>query len=136
MREIERSCIEKLLAMKELENGNRITRELLVAEENIADSTLDIWCEKDVVPHPKLTQYEIYKCFILRFELAFSGFVNPVVDLFHYTLKDIAFCDKIEGVTESNIEQCYRNGMVFDKHTSSEFVKLTTFDNGEWYIRY
>ena len=35
-------------AMKELENGNRITRELFVAEENIADSTLDIWCEKDV----------------------------------------------------------------------------------------
>ena len=85
-----------------------------IIEENIAGSTLDIWGEKNI-PHPKLTQYEIYKCFILRYELAFSGFINPIVDLYHYTLKDIVYYDKIMEVKEDNIDQCFERGKLIDK---------------------
>lgn len=114
VKEIERNCLEKLLATIEFEKGIRSKKELHIIEENIAGSTLDIWGEKNI-PHPKLTQYEIYKCFILRYELAFSGFINPIVDLYHYTLKDIVYYDKIMEVTEDNIDQCFERGKLIDK---------------------
>lgn len=120
----EKICLVQLLAIKEFEEDIQSKREMKINEDYMVESTLDIWCKKREA-YPKLIQYEIHKCFILKFELAFSGFINPVVDLFHYTLKDIVFCDKIDEVTEDNIEQYYGRGMILDKYTSSAFIRVT-----------
>ena len=118
----EKKCLERLLAIKEFDEVQR-KRELHINEEYIAESTLDIWCKKRV-PYPKLIQYEVYKCFILKFELAFSGFINPVVDLFHYTLKDIVFCDNVDEVRESNIENLFEKGIKINKDGTTKFINI------------
>ena len=93
--------LEKLVRGEfKLEEGIQRKKELMITEDNICKSTLDIWCRKEEF-HPELFQYEVYKCFILRFDLSYSCFFNPEVDMFHYTLKDIVYTDKID---ESNLE--------------------------------
>ena len=128
----EKKCLERLFAIKEFEEVQR-KREVYINEEHIAESTLDIWCKKRV-PYPKLVQYEVHKCFILKFELAFSGFINPVVDLFHYTLKDIVFLDNVDGVTESNIEYFFEKGFKINKDDAAKFIKKIIFENDKWYV--
>ena len=93
----------------ELENGFQYKKEIRIEEDCIKRSTLDIWCKKEVF-HSELIQYEIHKCYILKFELLFSMFLNSAVDLFHYTLKDMILCDKIEEVTEENIAEYFESG--------------------------
>ena len=93
----------------ELEKGFQYKKEIRVKEDCIKQSTLDIWCEKEVF-HPEVIQYEIHKCFILKFELLFSMFFNSAVNLYHYTFKDMVLCNKIEKVTEKNIAEYFENG--------------------------
>lgn len=129
----EKKCLERLLAIKEFDEVQR-KREVYINEEHIAESTLDIWCKKRV-PYPKLIQYEVYKCFILKFELAFSGFINPVVDLFHYTLKDIVFCDNVNEINSKNIANMFESSRKVNKHTRSQFIRSAKYVNGEWYLK-
>ena len=93
----------------ELEKWFQYKKEIRIKEDCIKQSTLDICCKKEVF-HPELIQYEIHKCYILKFELLFSMFLNSTVDLYHYTFKDMILCDKIEKVTEENIVEYFENG--------------------------
>lgn len=103
-------------------------------QPRITDSSMNIFAPKDF-PYPKLNQFVIYKCFILEFELFFSNFIFSDLDQFYYTLKCIAFCDDVSKITADNIEEVYESCMKIDKHTSSEFIKRTVFDDGTWYLR-
>lgn len=131
-----------------LEKGVQCKKEIKIIENNIVDSTLDIWCRKQIY-HPELIQYEVYKCFIIKYELAYAGFFNPNVDWYHYTLKDIAYTDKIDefprDMSESSVEylgrkgmdakQFFENSMILDKYSSSEFIGQVKYENGEWHFR-
>lgn len=119
----------------ELGRGIQSEKKIKIVEDYISQSTLDIWCEKEVF-HPKLTQYEIHKCFILKFELAHSAFFNPTVDLYHYTFKDIVLCNRIEKVTEDNIIEYFEKGGFVDKKGTTKYIQYTTYEEGEWYVRY
>lgn len=128
--------LEKLVRGEfKLEEGIQRKKELMITEDNICKSTLDIWCRKEEF-HPELFQYEVYKCFILRFDLSYSCFFNPEVDMYHYTLKDIAYTDKIDEFRSGNAKEFFDNCMIIDKKTSSEFVNHVYFENGEWYFGY
>lgn len=122
VREIEKNCLNKLISSTGLEKEIQCKREVQIIEDCIKESTLDIWGIKSMF-FPEINQYEIYKCFILKFEFSFAGFINSKVDCFHYTLKKIAYCDKIELVNADNIKEFFESGMIVDKHTSTEFVK-------------
>lgn len=80
--------LEKLVRGEfKLEEGIQRKKELMITEDNICKSTLDIWCRKEEF-HPELFQYEVYKCFILRFDLSYSCFFNPEVDMLGLRLGD------------------------------------------------
>ena len=135
MKEIEKYCLNRLITKVGIEKGNRYEKETHIVEENISQSTLDIWTEKNVF-FPEVFQYESYKCFILKFELAFGGFINPKVDLFHYTLKDVVYCKKSSQINSGNIRYFYENGMLIDKHRSSRFIQKVAYEDGSWRLRY
>ena len=118
----------------ELGKGIQCKKEIKIIEDCISQSTIDIWCEKRVF-HPKLLQYEVYKCFILKFELSYSGFFHPTIDLYHYAFKDIVLCNTIEKVTEDNITEYYENGEFVDREGNTKYIRYTTYEKGEWYIR-
>ena len=59
----------------ELEKGVSCKREVQIIADNIVESTLDIWSIKSIF-FPEINQYEIYKCFILKFEFSFAGFIS------------------------------------------------------------
>ena len=111
-------------------------KEIKIMEDCIYNSTLDIWCKKEL-QHPKLIQYEVYKCFIMKYEFAYSGLFNPDVSLYHYTLKDIAYTDKINDFSGNDINAniFFENCLIIDRHGSSEFIKKVKYENGEWYLR-
>lgn len=96
-----------------LENGAEYKKELRIVEENLVDSTLDIWAKKDVA-FPELEQYEMHNGYRIKFEFAFSCFVNPEFDLFHYTVVDIAVCEDIDNVNNNNIRDMYAKSMKID----------------------
>lgn len=75
MKDSEINCLKKLLAIKEIEKGFGSKMEWHIITDHIAESTLDIWTSKDF-KHPKLFQYKVYKNFILRFDMVFSGFIS------------------------------------------------------------
>ena len=56
--------------------------------------------------------------------------------MYHYTLKDIAYTDKIDEFRSGNAKEFFDNCMIIDKKTSSEFVNHVYFENGEWYLGY
>lgn len=130
-----------------LEKDVQYKKEIKITENNIVDSTLDIWCRKQI-SNPELIQYEVYKCFILKYELAYAGFFNPNVDWYHYTLKDIAYTDKIDefpgDMSESSVEYVGRKGMdakqffdnceILNKHSVSEIIGSAKYKNGKWYL--
>ena len=104
--------LEKLVRGEfKLEEGIQRKKELMISEDNICKSTLDIWCRKEEF-HPELFQYEVYKCFILRSDLSYSCFFNPEVDMYHYTLKDIAYTDKIDEFRSGNAKEFFDNCMI------------------------
>lgn len=105
-----------MLTIKEIEANFKNKMEWHIIKDHLAESTLDIWTSKEF-QHPKLYQYKIYKDYILRFDLAFSGFISPAIDLFHYNLKDMVQCDRIAEVTTKNIEQYFETGTLINKHT-------------------
>lgn len=134
MKEIEKYYVNRLLANVGLEKGVQCKREVRIIEDCIEESTLDIWTVKDIV-FPETNQYEIYKCFILEFEFSFGGFINPNKDLFHYSFKNIVYCDKVGEVCEDNIRKYFENGMRLDIHTSSDYIKKVIYENGIWYLK-
>ena len=114
MKDSELKCLNKLLTIKEIEANFKNKMEWHIIKDHLAESTLDIWTSKDF-KHPKLYQYKVYQNFILRYDLAFSGFINPVVDLFHYNLKDVVRCDEIDKITVNNIEEYFKTGTKINK---------------------
>lgn len=135
--------IKRLIKGKvELRKDVQCKKEIRIIEDNIYNSTLDIWCKKEV-EHPRLIQYEVYKCFVLKYELAYSGFFHPEFDIFHYTLKSIAYTDNIDDFPidsgdENSLEyanQFLENCRVLDRNIISEFMKNVECENGEWYMK-
>ena len=59
MKDLERYCLERLITIVDINKEIENKKELHIVKECMAESTLDIWCEKKEV-HPKLIQYEIY----------------------------------------------------------------------------
>lgn len=118
----------------ELEKGVSCKREVRITTDSIMESTLDIWGVKSMF-FPEINQYEIYKCFILKFEFSFAGFINPKVDLFHYTLKYIAYCDKVDEINVNNIREYFENSMILDKHAGIELIKKVIYENGNWFLK-
>ena len=111
-------------------------KEIKIMEDSIYNSTLDIWCKKEV-QHPKLIQYEVYKCFIMKYEFAYSGLFNPDVNLYHYTLKDIAYTDKIDNFwgDSADADKFFASCLIVDKYGSSGLIKNIIYENGEWYFK-
>ncbi len=68
------------------DEGIKCKKEVSIVEDNISESTLDIWCKKDVL-FPGISQYESHGNKALEFKFAFGIFINEDVDLYHYTLK-------------------------------------------------
>ena len=68
------------------DEGIQCIKEISIVEDNISESTLDIWCKKEVLV-PNTKQYETYGDHALEFEFAFGVFISADVDLYHYTLK-------------------------------------------------
>ena len=129
VREIEKYCLNRLISSRGLEKEIQCKREVQITDDCIMESTLDIWGIKSMF-FPETNQYEIYKCFILKYEFSFDGFVNSKIDLFHYTLQKISYCDRIERVNSNNIKEFFESGMIFDKHTSIEFIKKVIYEDG------
>lgn len=128
-------CLDKLLnGDSDLEIGVQYKKELRLIEDSITESTLDIWCKKNII-FPKQVQNEIYKCFILEFDMAFSAFIHPEIDLFHYTLKNIYFCDRIIKINDNEINDIFENCIKVNKSNFPEFIKKVQFENGEWILR-
>jgi len=128
-------CLNKLLnGNPELEIGVQCKKELKLIEESIADSTLDIWCKKNIY-FPKLVQREVYKCFILEFDMAFSAFIHTKVDLYHYTLKNVYLCNKINDMDKDNVNDILSSCIKIDKHTCSLFIKNTVYSKGMWHLK-
>lgn len=69
-----------------LDEGVKCKKEVSIVEDNISESTLDIWCKKDVL-FPSISQYESHGNNALEFEFAFGIFIDEDVNLYHYTLK-------------------------------------------------
>lgn len=134
MKERDKYCLNKLLSGIDLENGIQCKREIHIIKECLWESTLDIWSVKSVF-FSEINQYEIYKCFILKFEFSFAGFMNPNVDLFHYMLKGIAYSDKVDKINANNIKTFYENSLILDGRIGSEFVKNVIYENGSWYLK-
>lgn len=101
-----------------LESNVQCKKELKIVSDNLKESTLTIICRKDVF-HPKLKQYELHDGFILRFENAFSMFIHPEYDVFHYILKDLIPYDGTYELTEVNFERIFRE---IDTPDTLEFV--------------
>jgi len=125
-----------------LGKGIQCKKVIKIIEENIYNSTLDIWCKKEM-QHPKLIQYEVYKCFVLKFELADSGFFHPEIDIFQYTLKCVAYAENIDEFPiyfsddEESLEladQFFDNCKIIGKDVCSEFIKNVYYENEKWYI--
>lgn len=134
MKKIEKYYLNKLISGIVLEKGVQCKKEVRIIEDCIKESTLDIWTTKNVF-FPEINQYEVYKCFILKFEFCFGAFINSYVDLFHYTLKEIIYCDKVDEINANNIKIYFQNGLKLDDCTGSEFVKKVIYEDGSWYLK-
>ena len=114
---LEKRCLDRLFITEEFNEGTQSKKELHINEECMAKSRLDIWSRKNSAI-PKDIQYEIYKGFILKFEIAFSAFVNLKADLFHYTLKGISYCGNIDEVECDRLEEIYERNEKSGKYIS------------------
>lgn len=66
--------------------GNTSRKEVYIDNDFFANSTLDIWQTKDLFC-PEITQYIKHNNLTMEFELSFACFMNPDIDLYHYTFK-------------------------------------------------